>query len=480
MASREVNNFGGNVRFTPEAIYDPQSEEEVLAILNQHRGQKIRAKGRLHSWSSATETTGVLLDLRNLNTVTVESENESYWAIVGAGCQIKRLLKELKKQGGLTLPSMGLITEQTIAGAMSTGTHGSGKHSISHYVEAVRVACYDPDSGEAVIRELSTGEELLAARCSLGCLGVILSVKIRCRKQYLVEEHFQAYENLADVLAKEAEYPLQQFFLVPWQWRYLATHRKESTGTKSWLASLYGIYWFLFIDLGLHLLLLFSIRLLNSAKLARFLYRWIIPKFVVKGWKVTGDSASMLVMEHELFRHIEIELFVKASVLEPALNYVKEVLICAAGEGELSQLLSDQMSDLNQLENLQNLAESYCHHYPICVRRILPDDTLISMASGGDESWYAISLISYQGVSHREGFLRVAEFLAKTMAILFAARPHWGKICPLKAEELVGLYDRFDEFQQVCKAINPDGVFRNDWTTQLLNVDLGNSNEVLQ
>jgi FAD/FMN-containing dehydrogenase len=109
----------------------------------------------------------------------------------------------------------GPITEQTIAGAISTGTHGSGRHSLSHYVQSVRVACYNTETGQAEIREFSAGDELRAARCSLGLLGVILSVTMQCRQSYHVEEHFREYKEVADVVQAEEEFPLQQFYLVP-------------------------------------------------------------------------------------------------------------------------------------------------------------------------------------------------------------------------------------------------------------------------
>jgi len=192
-------NFGRNQIFQPSAAYTPADEREVLQILDRHRGQRIRAVGRLHSWSETVLGDGVLLDLRRLNDVRLRPDGDQLVATVGAGCQIKRLLKELDRDGA-TLHSLGLITEQTIAGAISTGTHGSGRHSMSHYVVGVRLARYDASTGRAFIEELNAGEQLQAARCSLGSLGIILSVKLRCRAQYNVQEHFTESRRLSDVL----------------------------------------------------------------------------------------------------------------------------------------------------------------------------------------------------------------------------------------------------------------------------------------
>src|SRR5262249_21300099 len=131
-------------------------------------------------------------------------------ATVGGGTTIKRLLRELRRQN-VTMPTLGAITEQTIAGAVSTGTHGSGRPSLSHYLDQVRVAAYDPQSGRATIYTWAEGRELLAARCALGCLGIILSVRFRCVRRYFVVETLRRCQSLDDVLADERAWPLQQF-----------------------------------------------------------------------------------------------------------------------------------------------------------------------------------------------------------------------------------------------------------------------------
>jgi hypothetical protein len=152
-------------------------------------------------------------------------------------------------------------------------------------------------------------------------------------------------------------------------------------------------------------------------------------------------------MEHELFRHIEIELFVTRSNLAAALQHVRETI--------------EQARDF------------YTHHYAICVRKVLPDDTLISMSSsrsstGPSEPSYAISLISYARPSARAGFLRFADELAREMVERFDARPHWGKYCPLTAADVERLYPQLGEFREACRQYDPCGRMRNAWTQATL------------
>jgi hypothetical protein len=204
----------------------------------------------------------------------------------------------------------------------------------------------------------------------------------------------------------------------------------------------------------------------------QFAFRRIVSAFLIRKWKVTDRSSSMLVMKHEAFRHIEIELFVRRDQLADALRFTQEAIKVAAGkESTLSADNQQKIDEHGMQESLDELQDQYCHHYPICVRRVLPDDTLISMASGGNQDWYALSFISYARPARRAGFSLFANFMAQSMSRLFQARPHWGKICPLEANELTALYPRFDSFRTVCASLDPKGVFQNDWTTALLEAD---------
>lgn len=464
-AHAPITNFGGNVSFAPKAYYSPRSEEEVLEILRTHRGRRIRAVGSLHAWSDAAVGEDVLLDMKFMNDVVVHVEDGGPWAEVGAGCRVKRLLAELLKQG-FTTPSIGLITRQTIAGATATGTHGSGRHSLSHYLQSVRLATYDSATGEPVLRTVSTGPELQAARCSLGLLGVVTAVTLPVRPQYSVEEHFRRHDRLAEVLAAEAAYDLQQFFWVPWRWDFFAQHRRATEAPRSSTAPLYRLYWTVCMDVGLHLIVLSLARLLPVAA-TRFFYRWIIPGLVPQGWKVVDRSDRQLTMEHALFRHIEIEMFVTAANLPAALECMQRLLRTAGGETvDFPAAERDSLDAAGAWEPLLRLRGQYVHHYPVCIRKILPDDTLISPASG-PETYYSVSFISYAHPTRRAGFRAFAAVLAQVTGVLFSARPHWGKYYPAEAAPPADLYPHFEVFRRLAASGDPTGVFRNRWTTQL-------------
>ena len=460
MTDKLIYNFGKNVSFTPAMYAEPRNEEEVLRLLEQHGDQSIRVVASRHAWSEGVRTDGLLIDLKHLDQVEIHKESQT--VRVGGGCKVKHLLKHLE-HNGLTLPSLGLIDEQTVAGATATGTHGSGKHSMSHYIRCVRIAHFDSETGNPTISEIDSGEDLQAARCSLGRLGVILELEFETRPVYRVEEHVLRHDSLENVLAAESDFPLQQFYLMPWSWQFYGQHRVETERPRSHSAGLYRTYWHWGIDWGLHLILFLLVKLVRLRALIKAFYCFVLPLIFVRKWRVVDDSHKMLTMEHELFRHIEIEMFVTRSNVRDALNDVKDAIAVFGG-----QLPASEFAEAIPSEH----RGSYCHHYAICVRRIQADNTLISMASplahDSEEDWYAISLISFEWPGRRDGFFEFAKFLASSLESRHNARCHWGKYNPLDRTANERLYPRLKEFRDVVRKFDSHGRFANQWLNDVL------------
>ncbi|MCA9104575.1 MAG: FAD-binding protein [Planctomycetales bacterium] len=466
--AKTLVNFGANLRIQPTSYYTPANEQEVLAILERHRGESIRVVGRMHSWSKVLDSTGVVLSLEKFDQISINAENPTPTATLGAGVQIKTALKALSRQG-LTLPSLGLITEQTIAGATATGTHGSGKHSLSHYLTSIRLAHFDPESGKAVIREISDGPELEAARCSLGALGIVLNLTIEIRSSYNVEFQLHEVKTLDDALESESDWPLQQCYFLPWRWTYVVHQRRETAAPRTKTARLFRWYWFLTFDIGLHLVLVTTARYLKAYKLVKTLYRHVLSRSLIQRWWIVDESSAALIMEHELFRHIEIEMFVPASRLADGMRLVQQLLEIAGGSSEPWESPErEALAESGLLSEIENVRGQYVHHYPICIRKILPDATHVSMASSADEPWYAISMISYVSPKDRDGFQRFAKVVTRVLGQCLGGRPHWGKVCLLDAELARQLYPRLSEFQHVIRELDPDRTFSNEWLKQVI------------
>ncbi len=459
-----IQNFGRNLRFRPRHCYRPRNEGEILTILQQYRQGKVRVVGSRHAWSDGIETTDVAIDLQHFQQVQIHQREagnyQNAYVIIGAGCKIKTILAKLNAQG-FTLPAIGLIAEQTIAGAIATGTHGSGNHSLSHYVQSVRIACFESTGQTAQIQTIVGGPALLAARCALGCLGIITEVILPCVPQYWVQEKATSVATIEQALALESRSPLQQFYLMPHLWQYVVQERSMLTLPKPrGLPWLYRLYWLINLDFGLHLLILLFANMLRRRALVHWLFRSLIPRMVWPNWLVVDRSDRQLIMKHELFRHFELEVFVPRSRVIAASHLITDILQLADNPHHaLSEQTELYLTRNGLYENAQVLRGRFTAHYPICFRRVLPDETLISMTTGANEDWYAISFITY--VQPRDDFQAVAEFLARSLFVLFQARIHWGKWFPLGKQEVAQQYRRLEEFWAIRDRCDPNGVFRN-------------------
>jgi FAD/FMN-containing dehydrogenase len=317
---------------------------------------------------------------------------------------------------------------------------------------------------------INSGAELDAARCHLGCLGVIVSVTFRARPEYYVGETNARYESLDDVLNQEADHPLQHFFLVPHHWGFVVQHRRMVPRLERRLYRLdmwtYFVGRFLTMDVGLHLTFKLLANVIRNRGLIRTFFRRVMPYVLLEDKIFIGRSDQILTWEHELFRHMEIEVIVPRRHVHEAVEHIRGVLTVCDGSDELDSRVAERLQATGLLGELQAIRGVFTHHYPICIRQVLPDETMLSMSSGGVEPWYAFSIITLE--EPRDGFLKMAAYLARSMAQLFGARPHWGKHFPLGEEAVRSLYPRLDEFDEVCRRFDPHGVFQNDFTRRML------------
>ena len=481
--SRTITNFGGNITFTPQHYYQPQSEADVLTILNKHAKDKIRVIASLHSWSAVVQSEDVVVDMRHFQQVTVKQDRSGkYWATVGGGCVLKCLLNELERMNpALTLPSLGGITEQTMAGVISTGTHGSGSQSLSHFMEEVTVAAYDPDTRAAKIFTWNSGPELQAARCGLGCMGIILSVRFQCVPQYNMAEIIVRKDSIESALAQEDEFPQQQILLVPYLWTYFAYQRRQVTPEENyqWLVTPFNVFRrfsrrffeLVVVDVLFHGLVKTVVNHVNKPQVVKVIYERLFPTSIglVENRRIIDRSEEILTLEHELYQHLEMELFIPAQYIRAAMPFLQHITSAFAdADAALPKEVESGLQQIGMLNTLLAQVGTYIHHYPILVRKVLPDDTLISMTSSANESYYSVSFFTYLQPDKRAKFYDFAEFLARSSRRLYDARLHWGKYYPLKNPEIESLYPNLPQFRQICKRTDPNGVFHNEYTEQVL------------
>ncbi|MEJ2540487.1 MAG: Ca2+-dependent phosphoinositide-specific phospholipase C [Gemmatimonadota bacterium] len=186
-------NWSRTVQFTPGRYIEPRRESEIREIILAAEGSTpIRTQGAGHSFSQILTTRGTLLSLDNLvlpNLGRPQMSVDGKRVTVSAGIRLKQLIPKLKRKG-LALANMGTVTEQSIAGAVSTGTHGTGLRyaSMPTQVKAVR---FIDGRGRFQAFDETTPELLGAARLSLGLLGVLTTVTLEAVDDYKVD--YDAY-----------------------------------------------------------------------------------------------------------------------------------------------------------------------------------------------------------------------------------------------------------------------------------------------
>jgi len=202
-------NWGHTVATEPREWTTPSTEAEVVALVQRAHaeGQRLRVVGGGHSWSAiaAPEDIGVSLD-RVTGLVTVD--RPAGRVTVRAGMRLHALLHALDVRG-LTLPIVGSIAAQSLAGAIATGTHGSSlQHgNLSSLVEAMRLV-----DGRGRLVTLAPGDPRLdGARVHLGALGVVTELALRVEPTFALAETVEPIpvERVAEALpaiARSAEY----------------------------------------------------------------------------------------------------------------------------------------------------------------------------------------------------------------------------------------------------------------------------------
>jgi hypothetical protein len=133
-ASRTLTNFGGNQTWQARC-YRPRNGADVLEILNRHSQEHVRPWEQDIRERRGGQPGRGLGHERFRPRAAVRGRR---FVDVGAGCRLQNLLDRLHATTDQTLPTVGAIKRQTMSGAISTGTHGSGKPSLSHFVASVR------------------------------------------------------------------------------------------------------------------------------------------------------------------------------------------------------------------------------------------------------------------------------------------------------------------------------------------------------
>jgi L-gulono-1,4-lactone dehydrogenase len=423
-------NWSGNARARPARLVRPKREAAIVAAVADaaRQGQTVRAAGTGHSFNPLACTNGLLLDLR-LCAGVVRVDREAAQVTVRPGTSLRQLAATLD-QVGLALGNLGTLAGQTVAGALSTGTHGTG---IRHRPFADQVAALRLVTADGSVLTLdgeSDPDTFRCARTALGALGVITEVTLACVASYNlhVTTHAAPLEGLLDRFGEWSQSADHvAFSWQPWddrvcvrslsrtpepRTRGAARHRYLATlsETRCGLAGLVG-------------------RKRPAA----------VPRLV---GLVAGQGQESTNYVDVSYRAFTFPQPIKFLAMEYALPLENIPVGVRALRGALR-------------------SAGHNSPYSVLVRVGAPDDAPLSPAYGRPTGYVNLT------VPRTAGYIELLR-LAEHIALEFDGRPHWGKAHTATAEVLAPRYPEWATFQRVRAQLDPGGLFSNDYVDRVL------------
>jgi FAD-linked oxidoreductase len=431
MADGTWRNWAGNETATPRRVLTPRSAAEVSDAVRQAAdlGLTVRMAGAGHSFTPAAVTDGMLLlpdGLRDVRSV----DEKAGLVTAEAGCPLW-LLNETLLARGLALANLGDIAEQTVAGAIQTGTHGTGRDTGGI---AAQVAGLELVLADGAVVTCSAGERpglLSAAAVGLGALGIVTAVTFRVVPAFLLAAREQ-----------------------PMRWDEVLGRLDELTGQNEH----FEFYWFPHTENCL------TKRNNTTDGPARPLdpaRRWLDDEFLSN--TVFGLTcrlgrrvpAVIKPVNAVAARALGTRSYADAShrvYTSPRRVRFKEQEYAIGREH-----LADALAELRALLRRRDWRISF----PIEVRVSPADDLWLSTAHGRDSAYIAIHVFHASG--HEEYFRDVEAIFTAV-----GGRPHWGKMHTRDAGYLKGVYPKFPDFTALRDTLDPDRRFANDYTRQVL------------
>jgi alditol oxidase len=183
-------NWAGNLTYSTDHLHTPASVEEVRQVVKSC--SKLRALGTRHSFSSIADSTQNQISLQRLDQIVLDEKART--VTVGAGVTYGKLSPYLDDHG-YALHNLASLPHISVAGAISTATHGSGIHNgnLSTAVAALEVVTADGDV--VTLSREKDGEQFLGAVVALGAVGVLTSVTLNLLPTFKMAQ--TVYENLS-------------------------------------------------------------------------------------------------------------------------------------------------------------------------------------------------------------------------------------------------------------------------------------------
>ncbi|GAA2733026.1 D-arabinono-1,4-lactone oxidase [Streptomyces nogalater] len=392
-------------------------------------GLPVKAVGTGHSFTSIAATDGVLIRPHLLTGIR-DIDRRSMTVTVEAGTPLKRLNVALAREG-LSLTNMGDIMEQTVSGATSTGTHGTGRTSGSIAAQIKGLELVTADGSVLTCSEKENPEVFAAARIGLGALGVVTAITFAVEPLFLLtarEEPMPLERVLSEFDQLWAENEHFEFYWFPHTGNTTTKRNNRSAGPERPVRQPAAWFEDEFLSNGVFQVAQWAGRAAPATipAIARISSRALSARTYT-------DIPYKVFTSPRRVRFVEMEYAVPRAALVETLRELRAAI------------------------DRSGLRISF----PVEVRTAPADDITLSSASGRDSAYIAVHM--FRGTPYQAYFTA-----AERIFTAHEGRPHWGKVHTRDAEYFSRVYPRFGEFTALRDRLDPDRVFRNDYLRRVL------------
>ena len=424
-------NWAGNQTMTPAAVAHPASVDEVARVVKDAAasGRRVKAIGSGHSFTGVGLTDGVLVRLDRLDQL-LSVDRDRAQVVVQGGMPLHRLNRVLASYG-LGLTNMGDVDAQTVSGAISTGTHGTGRDSGALATQLVALQLVLADGSVVTCSREENADVFDAARVSLGALGIVTSVTVQAEPAFLLaadERPMPLLDVIDDFERHVAENEHFELYWFPHTDVALTKRNNRISGPAQPLSTLRKAVEDEVVGNGV-----FEATCRIGRAFPRTIPRINRGIAAAASPRTYTDAAPQVFTSKRRVRFKEMEY--------------------ALPRAELPGVLRE----------LRTLPERHDQRisFPVEVRVTPGDDVPLSTASGRDTAYVAVHV--FRGTEEKPYFDAV-ESLMRTVE----GRPHWGKLHSLGAEQLRELYPRFGEFTALRDRLDPERRFTNAYLDRVL------------
>ncbi|TDD44606.1 FAD-binding protein [Nonomuraea terrae] len=420
-------NWSRNQSGTPAEVRTPSSVEDVVRAVRDAAasGRRVRMVGTGHSFTGVALTDGLMLRPDALTGLRSCADDR---VTVPAGTPL-RMLNDLLAERGLALANMGDIAEQTVAGAIQTGTHGTGRDSggLADQVAELELVLADGSVATA-----APGDHLFdAARVGLGALGVLTAVTFRVEPAFLLR-HRRRRMALGEILASLDEltstHEHLDFFWLPHTDACLVKTADRHPGPARPPGAFAHWRDTVFLENTV-----FGAACALGARLPGLIPHINAVSAAALGDSAWADASYKVFTSRRDVRFLEMEYAIPREHLGQALRETRDLI--------------DRMD--------------WKISFPVEVRVTPPSGAWLSTAYGRPSAYVACHV--YRPTPHPAYFAGVEEIMTR-----LDGRPHWGKLHTRDAAYLAGVYPRFADFTTLRDRLDPDRLFGNAYLEAVL------------